>query len=32
MALAAGKRNFVDPESALWRDVVEATGQPPLMR
>lgn len=32
MELAAGKRNFVDPESALWRDVVEATGQPPLMR
>ncbi len=32
MSLAAGKRNFVDPESALWRDVVEATGQPPLMR
>ncbi len=32
MPLAAGKRNFVDPESALWRDVVEATGQPPLMR
>jgi 6-phosphofructokinase 1 len=32
MALAAGKRNFVDPESALWRDVVEATGQPPIMR
>ena len=32
MALAAGKRNHVDPESALWRDVVEATGQPPLMR
>jgi 6-phosphofructokinase 1 len=31
MPLAAGKRNFVDPESALWRDVVEATGQPPLM-
>jgi 6-phosphofructokinase 1 len=32
MALAAGKRNFVDPESALWRDVVEATGQHPLMQ
>jgi 6-phosphofructokinase 1 len=32
MPLAAGKRNLVDPESALWRDVVEATGQPPLMR
>jgi len=32
MALAAGKRNNVDPESPLWRDVVEATGQPPLMQ
>ncbi len=32
MELAVGKRNFVDPESALWRDVIEATGQPPLMR
>jgi 6-phosphofructokinase 1 len=32
MPLAAGRRNFVDPESALWRDAVEATGQPPLMR
>lgn len=32
MELAAGKRNFVDPESPLWRDVVEATGQPPLMQ
>jgi 6-phosphofructokinase 1 len=31
MTLAAGKRNFVDPESAIWRDVIEATGQPPLM-
>ncbi len=31
MALAAGKRHNVDPESALWRDLVEATGQPPLM-
>lgn len=31
MALAVGKRNAVDPEGPLWRDVVEATGQPPLM-
>ncbi len=30
MALAVGQRNHVDPEGALWRDVVEATGQPPL--
>lgn len=29
--LAVGKRNAVDPEGSLWRDVVEATGQPPLM-
>lgn len=31
MAAAVSKRNFVDPESSLWRDVVEATGQPALM-
>ncbi|HEY5962043.1 MAG TPA: ATP-dependent 6-phosphofructokinase [Polyangiaceae bacterium] len=31
MALAVGKRNAVDPEGPLWGDVVEATGQPPLM-
>jgi 6-phosphofructokinase 1 len=31
MELAVGKRNAVDPEGPLWRDVVEATGQPPLM-
>lgn len=31
MALAVGKRNAVDPEGQLWGDVVEATGQPPLM-
>jgi len=31
MALAVGRRNAVDPEGPLWRDVVEATGQPPLM-
>jgi len=28
---AVSKRNSVDPESSLWRDVVECTGQPPLM-
>lgn len=32
MALAVGHRNHVDPEGVLWRDVVEATGQPPMMR
>jgi len=31
MDLAVGKRRGVDPEGPLWRDVVEATGQPPLM-
>jgi len=31
IAVAVAKRNRVDPESALWRDVVVATGQPPLM-
>jgi 6-phosphofructokinase 1 len=32
MALAVQKRNRVDPESALWRDVVQATGQPALFQ
>lgn len=31
MALAVGRRNGVDPEGTLWRDVMDATGQPPLM-
>jgi 6-phosphofructokinase 1 len=31
MRLSVARRNHVDPESPLWRDVVEATGQPPLM-
>jgi 6-phosphofructokinase 1 len=31
MKLAVSKRNFVDPESSLWRDVIEATGQPIIM-
>lgn len=31
MALAVGRRNAVDPEGPLWGDVVEATGQPPLL-
>jgi len=29
--LAVAKRNCIDPESDLWRDVIEATGQPNLM-
>jgi 6-phosphofructokinase 1 len=29
--LAVSKRNCIDPESPLWRDVIETTGQPPLM-
>jgi 6-phosphofructokinase 1 len=31
MRVAVSKRNFVDPESALWRDVIETTGMPSLM-
>ena len=31
ISLATKHRNHVDPESPLWRDVVEATGQPALM-
>lgn len=30
--LAVQKRNCIDPESPLWRDVIQATGQPPLFR
>jgi 6-phosphofructokinase 1 len=29
--LAVARRNCIDPESDLWRDVIEATGQPHLM-
>jgi 6-phosphofructokinase 1 len=29
--VAVSERNFVDPESSLWRDVIEATHQPVLM-
>ena len=25
------KRNYVDPESSLWRDALDATGQPVVM-
>lgn len=28
---ASAERNCVDPEGPLWRDVIFATGQPPLM-
>ncbi len=31
IGLATERRNHVDPESSLWRDLVESTGQPPLM-
>ncbi len=30
-AVSVSKRNCVSPESSLWRDVLEATGQPALM-
>ena len=30
--LAVSKRNRVDPESPLWRDVIETTGQPVSMK
>ncbi|MBN2038183.1 MAG: ATP-dependent 6-phosphofructokinase [Chitinispirillaceae bacterium] len=30
--LAVSRRNRIDPESSLWRDVIEATGQPALMK
>jgi 6-phosphofructokinase 1 len=29
--LAVSRRNCINPESDLWRDVIEATGQPHLM-
>lgn len=32
IALAVGKRNTIDPEGALWRDIIQATGQPALMK
>ena len=32
MALAVSRRNRIDPESELWRDVVQTTGQPALMK
>jgi 6-phosphofructokinase 1 len=30
-ALAVKRKNTIDPEGPLWRDVLEATGQPQLM-
>ncbi|MBN1578280.1 MAG: ATP-dependent 6-phosphofructokinase [Chitinispirillaceae bacterium] len=32
MNLAVSKRNRIDPESPLWRDVIQATGQPALLK
>jgi 6-phosphofructokinase 1 len=32
MKVAVAFRNTIDPESPLWRDVLEATNQPILMR
>ncbi len=29
--MAIASRNYVDPEGALWRDALDATGQPILM-
>jgi 6-phosphofructokinase 1 len=30
--LATSERNCIDPESGIWRSVIEATGQPVLMK
>ncbi|OXU15886.1 ATP-dependent 6-phosphofructokinase [Sedimentisphaera salicampi] len=30
--LATSKRNYIDPDGPLWRDVLSATGQPRLMQ
>lgn len=32
MVIAVAKRNFVDPEGSLWRDVLETTRQPENMK
>ncbi|RKX75222.1 MAG: ATP-dependent 6-phosphofructokinase [Spirochaetes bacterium] len=32
MEMAVSRRNRVDPEGPLWRDVLEATGQPVIMK
>lgn len=31
IAVATSKRNYVNPEGSLWRDALDATGQPVLM-
>lgn len=30
--MAVSERNYVDPEGSLWRDVLEVTTQPPIMK
>ena len=30
--MAVSKRNCINPDGALWRDVIDATGQPALMK
>ena len=32
IAMATSRQNTVNPESALWRDVLESTGQPMVMK
>lgn len=32
MRMAVSKKNTIDPDGSLWRDVIEATGQPLLMK
>lgn len=32
IAVAVAKKNRIDPESSLWRDVMQATGQPALFK
>ena len=32
MYMAVSRRNRVDPESSLWRDVLEVTRQPVIMK
>ncbi len=32
MRMAVSKKNNIDPDGSLWRDVIEATGQPLLMK
>lgn len=32
ISMAVSRRNCIDPDKELWRDVIEATGQPLLMR